>query len=180
MPVKVLLQKLRVPLGFAFAAIFFVLSRPDWYFILYGLPLIVGGLWTRVWSAGHIRKSKEITRSGPYGLTRNPLYLGSFLLGLGFAVQSRLWFFPPLFALLFFSIYIPVMRREEWELNKVFGEEYDQYRRSVALFLPWPGRTVSAPGSFAMSQAIRNHEYNSILGSLAAEAILICKILFLS
>jgi len=175
--IKVLLQKLRVPLGFFFALVFFLLSRPDGYLLLVGAPLIVAGLWIRVWAAGHIRKSREVTRSGPYAQSRNPLYLGSFFLGLGFSLQSGWWFFPPLFAILFLAIYLPVMRREEWELQRVFGEEYQQYRQAVALFWPWPGRTVESAGRFSVQQAVRNREYNSLLGAIAAEGILVAKML---
>ncbi|MBN2432138.1 MAG: isoprenylcysteine carboxylmethyltransferase family protein [Acidobacteria bacterium] len=180
MECKVWLQKWRVPLGFAFALVFFLLSRPDWHLLLVGAPSIVAGLWVRVWAAGHIRKSKEITRSGPYAQSRNPLYLGSFLLGLGFSLQSGLWFFPLLFIILFFAIYLPVMRREEWELQRVFGEEFDRYRQAVALFWPWPGRTIDAAGRFSRRQAVRNREYNSLFGALAAEGILMAKIVFFS
>jgi len=176
--IKTIIQKARVPLGFLFAIVFFLICRPDWFYLTLGFPLVILGLWMRIWAAGHIRKSREITQSGPYRFTRNPLYLGSFLLGLGFTLQSGLLFLPLIFVVLFFAIYYPVMRQEEWELQKVFKNEYTLYRERVALFLPLPNKCPASGIKFSISLAWKNQEYNSIIGAVAAECILILKLFF--
>jgi hypothetical protein len=140
--------------------------------------VVVLGAVARFWAAGHIRKSREITTSGPYRFSRNPLYLGSFLIGLGLAMQSGLLALPPLFILLFFGIYYPVMRQEEHELESIFGDAYRRYRTAVPLFLP-TGRTIAAATrKFSLDQALQNREYNAPAGILAVELVLLAKILY--
>lgn len=176
MGIKRILQRIRVPLGFAAAAAFFLLSRPGWTPLAAGLPLIAAGIWIRFWAAGHIRKNQEITRSGPYGFTRNPLYLGSCLTGAGFAIQSGWWWLPLLFLLLFGLLYFPVMRQEEKELENGFGPEFRRYRDEIPLFLPRFRRIKEAGRPFSFQAAWQNREYNAPLGALAAELVLVMKI----
>jgi hypothetical protein len=94
------------------------------------------GLALRAWAAGHIRKNAQLATSGPYAFTRNPLYLGSFLLGLGFTIASGRLLLGVLFAALFLGIYLPVMRVEASHMAELFGSEFETYRRSVPLFFP--------------------------------------------
>ena len=178
MNIKQVLQKIRVPAGFLFALIFFIISRPTTVYMLAGLPFVIAGVWIRFWAAGHIRKSREITTSGPYARTRNPLYVGSFFLGIGFCIQSAILFLLPLFVIVFFLIYYPVMRQEEWELERVFGEEYAGYRAHIPLFMPLPGRKMKTRRRFSLSQALGNREYNAPLGALVAEIILVVKLFY--
>lgn len=179
MEFRVFLQRARVPIGFLCAALFCLISRPTPPFMAWGLPLVVAGLALRIWSAGHIRKGREIARSGPYAFTRNPLYLGSFLIGTGFAVQSGIWPLVPIFVLVFLLIYLPVMRQEERELENSHGEEYLAYRRRVPLFLPvrWP--TSPPRARFSWKLVWRNREYNAPIGALLAELFLLFKVFYL-
>jgi protein-S-isoprenylcysteine O-methyltransferase Ste14 len=176
--IKIVLQRLRVPLGFLCAAVFFLLCRPTLRYMAWGLPLVLAGLWTRIWAAGHIRKGREIAHSGPYAFTRNPLYLGSFLIGLGFSLQSGIWLLIPVFAAVFLAVYLPVMRQEERELEDAHGEAYRAYRRQVPLFLPalWP--KAAREVRFSWAQVQRNREYNAPLGALIAELVLLVKVFF--
>jgi protein-S-isoprenylcysteine O-methyltransferase Ste14 len=178
MEIKVLLQRVRVPAGFLCAALFCLVSRPTPRFMAWGLPFAVAGLAMRIWAAGHIRKGREIAQSGPYAFTRNPLYLGSFLIGIGFAVQSGIWLLVPLFALLFLLIYLPVMRQEERELENSHGEEYLDYRRRVSLFVPVRWSRSRQPARFSWELAWRNREYNAPVGALLAELFLLFKVFY--
>ena len=83
------LARWRVPLGFLAAVAAFALARPTWQSLAAGLIVALPGEVLRIWAAGHIHKSREITRSGPYRFVRHPLYLGSVILGAGFAVASH-------------------------------------------------------------------------------------------
>src|SRR6188472_1961131 len=78
----------RVPLGFACAAAAFWLASPTRASWIAGLLLALPGEALRLWAAGHIEKGREITRSGPYRFTRHPLYVGSAILGAGFAIAA--------------------------------------------------------------------------------------------
>src|SRR5579864_2347329 len=106
-------RRIRVPLGFAFALLYFWLALPTWRWLALGTILIVPGLLIRALASGHVRKNEALATSGPYGYTRNPLYLGSLLIGVGFAIASRSWWVGVVLVLMLFVIYVPVIRDEE-------------------------------------------------------------------
>lgn len=171
-------QRWRVPLGFLFGAGFMFLARPTPIALAIGAVISVFGLALRGWASGHIRKNSELAVSGPYAYTRNPLYLGSFLLGVGFTVASGRWLLAALFALLFLGIYFPVMRVEASTLGELFGEKYESYRRRVPLFFPI--LTPYRPGEsgvvkFDGNLYLRYREYRAALGMLIAWGFLVIK-----
>ena len=95
------MQRWRVPLGFLCAILFMVFAQPRPTTLAVGAVVSILGLAIRAWASGHIRKNSALATSGPYAFTRNPLYLGSFLLGVGFTIASGFWPLGILFALLF-------------------------------------------------------------------------------
>lgn len=176
------IQRWRVPLGFVCAAVFISLAQPR------PLPLAVGGtisilgLAIRAWASGHVRKDDALTTSGPYAYTRNPLYLGSFLLALGFTIGSGWWPLGILFATLFLGIYFPVMRVESATLAEIFGNSYHRYASEVPLFFPRFTRFRNEAGQspkFDSGLYMRYREYRATLGLLAAWAILAFKACYL-
>lgn len=175
---KKLLQKFRVPLGFVFAAVFLVFARPTWFWMAVGLPVAFAGLLVRAWSAGHIRKNEQLAVSGPYRYTRNPLYLGSFLLGLGFMIASGVWWLVLFFTVLYLGIYLPVMSVEADELTAIFGDKYKDYAEKVSLFLPWFPGYRSDGKRFEKELYMRYREYQAGLGFLAISAVLAAKAYF--
>lgn len=170
------LQRIRVPLGFAFAALFIVFAEPTWGLLASGALIAFPGLLIRAWSAGHIRKNKEITVSGPYARTRNPLYLGSFLMGVGFTIAAGVWWLALIFAVLYLGIYLPVMRIEARELTQSFGDEYRKYAEEVPLFIPRLTAYGSSDRSFDGSLYLKYREYQAAVGFLAVTFVLILKI----
>jgi protein-S-isoprenylcysteine O-methyltransferase Ste14 len=176
-------QRWRVPLGFLCAGIFLLLAEPRALTLAIGGAIAVGGLAIRAWSSGHIRKNDALATSGPYAHTRNPLYLGSFILGIGFTVAAagRWWLLPVLgglFAALFLGIYLPVMRVEAATLAQLFGEDYQRYARAVPLFVPRlmpykDGRSTRV--KFDLSLYLRYREYRAALGLVAAWSLLALK-----
>src|ERR1700747_3682 len=106
-------KRIRVPLGFVFAAVYIWLARPTPRSIIAGSCIALVGLVIRALASGHVQKNEQLTTSGPYAYTRNPLYLGSLVLAAGFAVASRSWWIALIAAAMFFAIYIPVIRGEE-------------------------------------------------------------------
>jgi len=117
--------RIRVPLGFIFAAVFVVFARPNVLTLSVGSGIAVVGLLIRAWASGHIRKAEQLAVSGPYGFTRNPLYLGSFVLGVGFTVAAGVWWLALVFCALFIGIYLPVMRVEAEDMRNIFGGGFD-------------------------------------------------------
>ena len=171
------LQRWRVPLGFLCAVLFLIFARPKPSTLLIGAIVSVLGLILRAWASGHIRKNSALATSGPYAFTRNPLYLGSFLLGLGFTLASGFWPLGILFALFFLGIYFPVMRVESATLAELFGASFERYAREVPLFFPrvTPYRSEESSGGFDISLYMIYREYRAALGLLIAWALLVFK-----
>ena len=179
------MQRWRVPLGFLCGAIFLFFAQPTWLTLVVGGIIALSGLSMRAWSAGHIRKNQTLAVTGPYSWTRNPLYLGSFILGIGFTIASNQPALVLLFAALFLGIYLPVMRVEAATLGELFGTDYSSYAQAVPLFLPrltpYRATTGDAPAiKFDGTLYLRYREYKAAFGTLMAWCILAAKVAFLS
>ena len=176
------MQRWRVPLGFACGAVFLILARPRPLTLAVGGGVALIGVVLRAWASGHVRKNDTLAVSGPYAYTRNPLYLGSFLIGLGFTIAAGRWVLGAVFAIFFLCIYLPVMRVESATLTQLFGERYVEYARAVPLFLPRPVRYEDPAlqgARFDLSLYLRYREYQALLGLLAAWVLLALKAFFL-
>lgn len=176
------IQRWRVPLGFLCGAIFIFLARPTPTALVIGACVSILGLALRAWAAGHIRKNTQLATSGPYAFTRNPLYLGSFLVGLGFTIASGQLVLGVLFAALFLGIYFPVMRVEASTMAQLFGKDFETYRRAVPLFFPrfTPFRqSKSERIRFDRTLYLRYREYRAALGLIIAWGLLLIKTYYL-
>ena len=173
-----LVRRVRVPLGFVVAAIFLVFARPTRSSLLLGLLPVLLGLWIRGYAAGYVKKNAELTVTGPYAYTRNPLYLGSALIAGGVAVAAGRWWLVVLLVSLFALIYIPTILNEERYLRGAFPE-FEQYARRVPRLLPrlTPARLSTSAGRFAPSRYRHHREYNALVGSAAIYAVLVARLL---
>src|ERR1700704_1337042 len=171
-------RRIRVPLGFGFAVLYFWLARPTWRFLALGAVLIVPGLLIRALASGHVRKNETLAVSGPYAYTRNPLYLGSVLMGLGFAVAARSWWVGGALGVMFLAIYLPVIQDEETFLRQRFPE-FEEYARRVPRMIPRLGGRGASKNSagFSMDLYLKHREYNALVGALAMVAALLVKML---
>ncbi len=169
-------RRIRVPLGFVMAALYWWLARPTWGFILAGVLLAFAGVAIRAYASGHVRKNQELTTSGPYAYTRNPLYLGSVIIAAGFALASRSPWVAVILLALFLGIYLPVIRSEEEYLRSQFTE-FDDYCARVPRLLPRLRPAPGAqPGSFSARLYLQHREYNAVIGAAAMIAALVLKI----
>ncbi|MEO6909393.1 MAG: isoprenylcysteine carboxylmethyltransferase family protein [Edaphobacter sp.] len=173
-------RRIRVPLGFIFAGVFLWLARPTWHTMLASLLLVVPGVWLRAYAAGYVRKNAELTRTGPYAHTRNPLYLGSMMIAFGFAAAAGRWEILMALAILFAAIYLPTIRSEEQYLREHFSG-FDEYAQKVPRLLP---RLTAAPtddtaGRFSSELYMHHREYNASMGAIAIYAALAARLLFL-
>ena len=170
-------SRARVPLGFVLAALFIWRAHPSPWTLAIGLPIAAAGLALRAAAAGHIRKNDVLAVSGPYRYTRNPLYLGSALLALGFVIAAASWLLAALAAAMLFVIYLPVIRREEAFLAARFGAEFEAFRRTVPRLLPRfpPAPRTAEGGGFSWRLYWRHREYNALLGFLALAAVVVLK-----
>ncbi len=161
-------RRIRVPMGFLFAAIFLWLARPTPATLLGSLALVLPGLSLRGYAAGYVRKNAELTTTGPYAHTRNPLYLGSMAIAFGFALAGGRWSVGIALAGLFLAIYLPTIRSEETFLRSVFPN-FDAYAARVPRLLPrlTPAPGATAPGAFSRALYLHHREYNASMGAAA-------------
>lgn len=166
-------KRIRVPLGFAFAVLYFWLARPTWRSLALGAVLIVPGILLRALASGHVRKNEALATSGPYAYTRNPLYLGSLLMGIGFAIAARSREVGLLLVAMFVAIYVPVIRGEEKFLREKFPE-FAEYARRVPRMLPRivPAHIGDESGRFSFELYMKHREWNALLGAVATCAVL--------
>lgn len=187
----------RLSAAWLLAAAFFWLARPGAYSLAAGGAVVLAGLVLRAWAAGVLEKDWQLTVSGPYAFTRNPLYLGSFVVGVGAAVAGGVPWFALLFVAFFGFAYGRTMAAESRDLEARFGERHAQYRNAVPLFLPrcrpyrHPARSMIAPDlaegrepagtsgraatSFSLRRYARNKEYEAALGAAAGFGVLAAK-----
>jgi protein-S-isoprenylcysteine O-methyltransferase Ste14 len=169
-------QRWRVPLGFVIAPIFVLLAKPKPWTLAVGAAIGLAGLALRAWASGHLRKNDALATTGPYAYTRNPLYVGSFLIGVGFTVAAGRWELALLFAALFLGIYVPVMRVESETLEQLFGHKYRRYAQAVPLFVPrLTGYEGVAKTGFDVALYKRYREYQAAIGFALALAVLVAK-----
>jgi protein-S-isoprenylcysteine O-methyltransferase Ste14 len=159
-------RRIRVPMGFVFAVVFFGLARPSGWTLLGSLVLVVPGVWLRAYAAGYVRKNAELTTTGPYGYTRNPLYLGSMMIAFGFAVAGGRWSIGIALAGLFLAIYLPTIRSEEAFLRGKFAG-FDDYAARVPRLLPrWTAAGGDGErGEFSRALYMHHREYNAVMGA---------------
>ena len=181
-------RRIRVPMGFVFATLFLWLAHPNWRTMAASLALVLPGLWLRGYASGYVRKDAQLTTTGPYAHTRNPLYLGSMLIASGFAAAAASWTILALLAVLFAAIYIPTILSEEAYLREHFAG-FDAYARAVPRLLPRgagadkeliTGGGVPAEKGFSPELYLRHREYNSAMGAVGLYLALVLKLLFYS
>jgi len=159
-------RRIRIPLGFLFAVVFVLLARPTRTSILLGGLVMIPGLVLRGLASGHVQKDKQLTTSGPYAYTRNPLYLGSLLMAAGFAIAARSWWIVAMMLLMFAVIYIPVIAAEERYLRQTFPE-YADYSRHVPRMLPRLTRYGSQQSAYSSERYWKHREYEASIGCAA-------------
>ncbi|MFY9843301.1 MAG: isoprenylcysteine carboxylmethyltransferase family protein [Terriglobales bacterium] len=169
-------RRIRVPLGFLFAVLYIWLARPTRISLIIGALVLVPGLVLRGLASGHVQKDKQLTTSGPYAYTRNPLYLGSLMLAAGFAIAARSWWIVAVMLLMFAVIYVPVIAGEERYLRQTFPE-YDDYARHVPRM--WTRLTPygSQQSAYSPARYWKHREYEASIGCLVVLAILVIKLM---
>ena len=171
-----LVQRIRVPAGLAFGLLLFGFAQPRPELLWIGMPVAALGACIRLWASGHLDKWRGLARTGPYRLTRNPLYLGSFLAGLGFVVAAAELWLLMVYLVLFPVIYWPVMLREEREMLSNYADAYAAYAGSVPRFWPvrFPGPTSAGTeenSRFRWRLFLRNREYRFLISVVLAAII---------
>lgn len=182
------LRRLRLRAVWLLVVPFFLLARPTEAGLVVGGGLALAGLALRAWAAGVITKERTLATTGPYAYTRNPLYLGSLLLGLGATLGGGHWVWPALFLAFYVTVYGRTMARERQLLTGLFEDRYRAYVANVPALVPritpWRdagGEAGAAPVSggstgFSLARYLGNREWEAALGALVGFGLLLAKL----
>ena len=175
---KIKKNTFRIPIGFTAALVFLLRADPVLWSFIAGLVFMVCGEAIRFISAGTLIKYEGVTRSGIYGYMRNPLYTGSFLLGLGACFMGRDLLFTLFFLIAFPAIYLQIIKREEKSLHERYGKEYELYTQEVPRF--WPGKLALSEitRESSLFLAVKNGEYRAVLGVAAIIVVMVLKMVY--
>lgn len=166
----------RIPIGFLAGAVYIARAKPSIASFFIGLTIMAIGECIRFVSAGTLIKFEGVTRNGIYAYVRNPLYIGSFFIGIGACVMGRDLIFTSLFVVLFPLIYVYIIRREEKYLIGRYGEDYLRYLREVPSIVPKHFNFREVFGETAPFLAVKNREYLAVMGIALVCVIMIIKI----
>ncbi|MDG2048836.1 MAG: isoprenylcysteine carboxylmethyltransferase family protein [Myxococcota bacterium] len=156
-------------------------SHPSWGSIAWGGPLVLAGIWVRVWAVGYLVKTARLTTGGPYAYVRHPLYLGTLLIGLGMVAMlggAAALSGAVLFSLWFGLAYLP--RKEQTEADRLaalYGPCFARYRDEVPALFPrssrWrPVETADASERHGQeSWQLSRFDTNNELGTLLAVGV---------
>lgn len=170
----------RVRAGTLSSLLILVLARPTWPSLAGGGAVAFLGLGVRAWAAGHLKKERELAISGPYRYTRNPLYLGNLLIGLGVGLAAHSGWVAGLLGVYFLLFYPTVIKRERDRLARLFPQSYPRYRALVPLIFPRPAKSsAAANGAFRWDLVRQNKEYRAEAGAAAIWLFFAAKILLL-
>ncbi len=174
----------RIALSFAGAAVFLYFAIPSSTSVMAGIPFIVLGEIMRTWASGYIKKNEVLSQTGPYAITRNPLYVGNFLIGTGFSIMTgRILLFLSFLAA-FIYIYKVTIQSEEKFLSAKFGETFSRYKERVPVFFPVKLQSLRSASDevpeahFAWQLVIEHREYHTWLGIIAGLIIFLAKMAF--
>jgi len=173
----------RVPASYPVVVGYLYFADPELRSIVLGAAVAALGLTVRAAAAGYLYKHQQLARHGPYAFTRNPLYLGSTLIALGFVLAGTSWWGAFLVAAYLGLFYPVVIRREAEELRVRYGPAYEDHARSVPLFFPRHSahavQLAKAGPGFSWEQYLSNREYQAGWGVLAGLGVLVLKLLWM-
>jgi protein-S-isoprenylcysteine O-methyltransferase Ste14 len=153
----------RIILSAMVGVLLYVFAKPTVLTIMAGCPIILIGECIRIWSSGYITKNKILVQDGPYAFTRHPLYLGNFIIGLGFAIMGAKVSLVVLYLITFTLIYLSTIAEEEESLRDRFGQEFSKYARQVPRFVPGPTGATHSQREFQWDRVMGHREYKTWL-----------------
>ncbi len=170
----------RIITSVALGLLLFLFAKPTLLSIALGLPFLLLGEAIRIYSSGYIQKDSVLAREGPYSLTRNPLYLGNFFLGLGFVIMASRWYLIGIYLILFYFVYDSTIQEEERKLLEQFGRLYEEYAGRVPRFFPNGRAWGSWRGEFSWSLVKKHREVNTCYGIVLGIGFVLLKMIIVS
>jgi protein-S-isoprenylcysteine O-methyltransferase Ste14 len=131
---RAILFKIRY--GIVLVAFLFFVWAVDSSWFVYGFVVALVGELTQVWCFASLDKNQKLATEGPYMFTRNPMYIGRYVLLVGCVLTTgHPWAIPVLSVGYYFYV-VNRIKREERRLQKVFGKAYADYCKKVNRFVP--------------------------------------------
>ena len=166
-------RKLRFWFGWPFVVILAVYAHSTPRGFLVGIPIIVLGEGIRIWSHGYLRKLRKLATDGPYAHVRNPLYVGNFLIGLGFCCIVWNAVVSMLYVVGFSMLYWVTIKGEEEKLVQKFGASFREYAAHVPRLIPnlspYRGRSGS---QFAIHRVVGHGEVITLLAIIGLSLLI--------
>jgi protein-S-isoprenylcysteine O-methyltransferase Ste14 len=156
-------SRYRVAAGYLAGLLVLALARPTTRTLVAGFVLALAGEAIRLWASGHIEKTQKLATGGPYAHTRNPLYLGTFVMAIGVALAAASPWAVVAIALYLIAFYPAVIREEERFLRRRFGDEYAEWARNVPLVFPRPTPGGPRTSAFSWDRVKANREWRTAL-----------------
>jgi len=172
---KNIIYKWRVRSGLLAAIICILLAKPSLVSIIIGFLISLLGLFVRTWSCGHIQKEKKLSMSGPYRYTRNPLYLGNLIIGIGITAASNSWWVLGIFCLYFLIFYPIIINIEKKKMEKIFPSQYRKFKKVPLLIPSLKPKLPKGENKFKWQLFLKNREYRAFIGVLFFWATMILK-----
>ena len=169
----------RVKVGFVVALVYLWLAHPTWTSLGAGAAIGLCGLALRGWAAGHLAKNERLATSGPFASVRNPLYVGSLIVGLGFVVSGAHVGSAFLLLTYFLLFFLPVVEEEEAYLRNLFAD-YADYAAQVPRLFPRRALGTHSGERFRFTLYKKNQEYQALAGFLGGLVLLVGKLWLLS
>ncbi|MFP4082586.1 MAG: methyltransferase family protein [Candidatus Aminicenantes bacterium] len=168
----------RVRAGLMGTVLAIILAQPTLPSFLAGLGISSSGLLLRAWASGYLKKEKELTVSGPYRFTRNPLYLGNLIIGIGMAAASCSWWVGGIFTAYFLLFYPLILKKEKEKMKSLFPKEYETYKNKVPFFFPHLRPPLpSKKNKFSWRIYQKNKEYRALVGTIIFWLFMAAKVL---
>ncbi len=165
--------KIRLWTGYLYILCAIIFARPLLVWAIVGFILVLLGVSVRLIASATLVKDKELVTHGIYSMTRNPLYLGSSLIALGFAsMSSSLWILAACIFVLM-PLYIRMISIEEKYLTKLFPGSYPAYLKSAPKFTPDLSKIGGIPGTLDKSLVKRNEELTTTILFIILSVILL-------
>ena len=159
--------KKRVAMGFIIGILLLLLASPTKISLLLGLPFAVLGEVIRTWSSGVISKNHELATEGPYALSRNPLYVGSFTMALGVSIMTGSLLLIVVVPVMFYLVYDALVRTEEKVLMELYPDTFMDYCSKVPRTLSLKNWPVEPTNYDVRRMVMKHKEWQAWLGLYA-------------
>ena len=168
------------PIPFIMLAVYF--AQLSWFLLTVGVLVLLVGELIRVWAVGYaggrtrtrsMSDSQVLVTSGPYAYSRNPLYLGNFLISAGICIMVNVWWLTIMVLIAFFLQYLPIILSEENHLRQQCGEVYEDYLKIVPRFgLRFKAYSNPSNHRFSLSRALWSERRTFMAISLVVTLII--------